>query len=47
MTKYALWNNKGGVGKSFLTFSLACEYALGMVFRTHSVELSHRSEADA
>jgi cellulose biosynthesis protein BcsQ len=28
MTKYALWNNKGGVGKSFLTFSLACEYAL-------------------
>jgi cellulose biosynthesis protein BcsQ len=28
MTKYALWNNKGGVGKSFLSFSLACEYAL-------------------
>lgn len=28
MTKFALWNNKGGVGKSFLTFSLACEYAL-------------------
>jgi cellulose biosynthesis protein BcsQ len=28
MTEYALWNNKGGVGKSFLTFSLACEYAL-------------------
>lgn len=28
MTKYALWNNKGGVGKSFLSFALACEYAL-------------------
>ncbi len=28
MGKYALWNNKGGVGKSFLTFSLACEYAI-------------------
>jgi cellulose biosynthesis protein BcsQ len=28
MARYALWNNKGGVGKSFLTFSLACEYAL-------------------
>lgn len=27
MTSYALWNNKGGVGKSFLTFALACEYA--------------------
>lgn len=28
MASYALWNNKGGVGKSFLTFSLACEYAI-------------------
>lgn len=28
MSRYALWNNKGGVGKSFLTFSLACEYAI-------------------
>ncbi|GJJ01599.1 ATPase [Duganella rhizosphaerae] len=28
MPRYALWNNKGGVGKSFLTFSLACEYAI-------------------
>lgn len=28
MARYALWNNKGGVGKSFLTFSLACEYAI-------------------
>lgn len=28
MSSFALWNNKGGVGKSFLTFSLACEYAL-------------------
>jgi chromosome partitioning protein len=28
MARFALWNNKGGVGKSFLTFSLACEYAL-------------------
>jgi chromosome partitioning protein len=27
---YALWNNKGGVGKSYLTFQIACEYA-----RTH------------
>ena len=30
MTVYALWNNKGGVGKSYLTFQIACEYA-----RTH------------
>ncbi|HEL5052444.1 TPA: ParA family protein [Stenotrophomonas maltophilia] len=28
MNRYALWNNKGGVGKSFLAFSIACEYAL-------------------
>lgn len=27
MSIYALWNNKGGVGKSYLTFQLACEYA--------------------
>lgn len=27
MARFALWNNKGGVGKSFLTFALACEYA--------------------
>ncbi len=25
--KYAIWNNKGGVGKSFLTFALSTEYA--------------------
>lgn len=25
---YAIWNNKGGVGKSFLTFVLATEYAI-------------------
>ena len=31
MPIYALWNNKGGVGKSYLTFQVACEYA-----RTHS-----------
>lgn len=30
MSTYALWNNKGGVGKSYLTFQIACEYA-----RTH------------
>lgn len=30
MSVYALWNNKGGVGKSYLTFQLATEYA-----RTH------------
>jgi cellulose biosynthesis protein BcsQ len=30
MAVYALWNNKGGVGKSYLTFQLAAEYA-----RTH------------
>jgi len=30
MTLYALWNNKGGVGKSYLTFQIASEYA-----RTH------------
>ena len=28
MANFALWNNKGGVGKSFLTFALACEYAI-------------------
>lgn len=31
MAVYALWNNKGGVGKSYLTFQIACEYA-----RTHT-----------
>jgi chromosome partitioning protein len=30
---YAVWNNKGGVGKSYLTFQIACEYA-----RTHPEE---------
>lgn len=30
MATYAIWNNKGGVGKSYLTFQLASEYA-----RTH------------
>ena len=25
--KYAFWNNKGGVGKTFLCFASACEYA--------------------
>ena len=28
MSRYALWNNKGGVRKTFLTFALSCEYAL-------------------
>jgi cellulose biosynthesis protein BcsQ len=27
MSTYALWNNKGGVGKSYLTFQIAAEYA--------------------
>ena len=27
MKKYAIWNNKGGVGKTFLSFVLATEYA--------------------
>lgn len=27
MAIYAIWNNKGGVGKSYLTFQVACEYA--------------------
>jgi cellulose biosynthesis protein BcsQ len=27
MAIYAVWNNKGGVGKSYLTFQLAAEYA--------------------
>lgn len=27
MIRYAFWNNKGGVGKSFLSFISACEYA--------------------
>jgi cellulose biosynthesis protein BcsQ len=26
--KYMVWNNKGGVGKTFITFSLASEYAI-------------------
>ena len=26
MPTYAIWNNKGGVGKSYLTFQLGCEY---------------------
>ena len=30
MSIYAIWNNKGGVGKSYLSFQIACEYA-----RTH------------
>jgi len=25
--RYAIWNNKGGVGKTFLTFIIACAYA--------------------
>ncbi|EMX9375390.1 ParA family protein, partial [Pseudomonas aeruginosa] len=28
MAIYALWNNKGGVGKSYLTFQIASEYAI-------------------
>src|SRR5258706_3829499 len=31
MAIYAFWNNKGGVGKSYLTFQVASEYA-----RVHS-----------
>jgi chromosome partitioning protein len=27
MAVYALWNNKGGVGKSYLTFQIAAQYA--------------------
>ena len=26
--KYVVWNNKGGVGKTFLTYTLASEYAI-------------------
>ena len=26
--RYAIWNNKGGTGKTFLTFVIACEYAV-------------------
>lgn len=33
MSTYAIWNNKGGVGKSYLTFQIASEYA-----RTHPTE---------
>lgn len=33
MAIYAIWNNKGGVGKSYLTFQIASEYA-----RTHPNE---------
>ncbi len=28
MAIYSIWNNKGGVGKSYLTFQIASEYAL-------------------
>ena len=28
MSVYGLWNNKGGVGKSYLTFQIAAEYAV-------------------
>jgi len=28
MSIYAVWNNKGGVGKSYLTFQIAAEFAL-------------------
>ena len=27
MKRYCIWNNKGGVGKTFLTYLLATEYA--------------------
>jgi cellulose biosynthesis protein BcsQ len=27
MTAYAIWNNRGGVGKSYLIFQVASEYA--------------------
>jgi chromosome partitioning protein len=27
MSTYAIWNNQGGVGKSYLTFQIASEYA--------------------
>ena len=30
MAIYSIWNNKGGVGKSYLAFQISCEYA-----RTH------------
>lgn len=33
MAIYAIWNNKGGVGKSYLTFQIASEYA-----RTHPLQ---------
>jgi cellulose biosynthesis protein BcsQ len=33
MATYAIWNNKGGVGKSYLSFQIASEYA-----RTHPHE---------
>ncbi len=28
MMRYCIWNNKGGMGKTFLTYSLATEYAI-------------------
>lgn len=27
MKSYAIWNNKGGVGKTYLSFAMATEYA--------------------
>lgn len=47
MAIYAIWNNKGGVGKSYLIFQIASEYA-----RTHPeqnilvVDLCPQEECD-
>src|SRR5947208_1083650 len=48
MAIYGIWNNKGGVGKSYLTFQIAAEYA-----KTHPgqnvlvIDLCHQANASS
>jgi len=35
--RYCVWNNKGGVGKTFLTYCLAVEYAIAHPNKTIAV----------
>ncbi len=38
MAIYAIWNNKGGVGKSYLTFQIACEYCQARLIERFSTQ---------